>query len=338
MLQQTQVATVIDYYHRFLDRFPNVELLAAADEQVVLSYWSGLGYYRCARSLHAAAKLIVRQHGGAFPQAFEDVLDLPGVGRYTAGAITSMAYDARRPILEANTIRLYARLLGLREDPLTAASQAALWQFAEAILPKGKGSGKLNQAAMELGGLICTPLAPACASCPLQALCPTFRMGLQTQIPLAKTKPKITEEIHALAVVRQRNRVLMRRNREGDWWTGLWDFPRLRISPLSKAHQQHLLNLQAGMQQNLNSKVRERIASEFLSVLGLPCDLDGLLLKLTHGVTRYRIRLLCFEAAVPQNLAMEQLDGEWRWMRVSSKIELPLTSPASKILGKINVD
>src|SRR5687768_8168178 len=154
MLQQTQVATVIAYFERFLHRFPDVGSLAAADEQQVLRLWEGLGYYRRARQLHAAARKIVAEHGGQFPRSYEAVRGLPGIGRYTAGAILSIGLDQRLPILEANTIRVLSRLIALRDDPRTTRSQAPLWQVAEEILPAAD-CGAFNQALMELGSEIC---------------------------------------------------------------------------------------------------------------------------------------------------------------------------------------
>ena len=135
MLQQTQVATVIDYYLRFMKQFPTVKKLAAAEEADVLKLWEGLGYYRRARQLHAAAKLVVENHKGKFPETFDEVLALPGIGRYTAGAILSISKDQQLPILEGNTIRLFARLMEMKSDPKTTANQKALWEFSESLLP-----------------------------------------------------------------------------------------------------------------------------------------------------------------------------------------------------------
>ena len=166
MLQQTQVATVIDYFNRFVKRFPNIKRLAAASEADVLRLWEGLGYYRRARQLHAAAKTIVECHGGQFPTDITDVLALPGIGRYTAAAILSIAQDQRLPILEGNTIRLFARLLAMNSDPRTTENQKRLWEFSESLLPR-KQVGDFNQSLMELGSEICTPRNPNCKICPL---------------------------------------------------------------------------------------------------------------------------------------------------------------------------
>ena len=156
MLQQTQVATVIPYYVRFLQRFPDVEALAAAQEQELLRFWEGLGYYRRARQLHAAAQQILADHAGRMPTDFAAWRSLPGIGRYTAGAILSIALDQRLPILEANTVRLLARLAALEADPSSRHSQDRLWSLAESLVPPRR-CGDFNQALMELGSTVCTP-------------------------------------------------------------------------------------------------------------------------------------------------------------------------------------
>ena len=212
MLQQTQVATVCDYFARFLQAFPTVEDLAEADEEQVLRLWEGLGYYRRARQLHRAAKIIVEEHGGEFPRDIEKVRRLPGIGRYTAGAILSIAYDIPQPILEANTIRVYSRLLGYEGDPHASAGQKLLWSMAEAVIP-AKRPGRLNQALMELGREVCKSRGPLCESCPVASLCRACERGLQDRIPRPKAKPKIEEVREAAVIVRRRGRVLLDQTR-----------------------------------------------------------------------------------------------------------------------------
>src|SRR6478609_967208 len=185
MLQQTQVATVKDYFERFTRAFPDVESLAAAEESDVLRLWEGLGYYRRARQLHAAAKKVVADFDGKFPDEAEALQQVPGIGRYTAGAIASIAFDRRAPILEANTIRLLSRLVAYRGNPHSQVGQRPLWLVAEEILPQ-KRVAEFNQALMELGSLICTPNEPKCAECPLATVCAAFAAGLQSEIPPAK--------------------------------------------------------------------------------------------------------------------------------------------------------
>ena len=186
MLVQTTVTAVIPYFERFLGRFPDVGTLAAADEAEVVKAWEGLGYYRRARQLHAAARMIVHEYGGAIPPEPAAVRALPGVGRYIAGAILSFAFDQPEPIVEANSQRVLARLLAIEEDLKAAATQHRIWQAAGRLVP-AVGAGKFNQALMELGALVCTPREPACLVCPLSQLCAArgqgFRIAYRCSLP-----------------------------------------------------------------------------------------------------------------------------------------------------------
>lgn len=326
MLQQTQVATVIEYYERFLGRFPTVRSLAEASEQEVLTLWAGLGYYRRARQLHTAAKKIVQQQGDAFPATFNEVRALPGIGRYTAGAIVSFAYGQRAPILEANTLRLYSRLIGLREDPKSTSSQQLLWRFADHLLPKaGANIGKLNQALIELGSLVCTPKRPDCTVCPVKRFCTSYRGGLQAEIPRVTAPQNSTPLHHALVIIHRGQKTLMRQNPAGRWWAGLWDFPRIDLTEMGW-HQEfdraepHLM-LQVGlveqaMQQALGLELREA-TSEYLKTV-------------KHGVTRYRIALHCFRAELGPTTRLPPTHA-WQWVDLTIEPQVPLTSTAQKL-------
>lgn len=330
MLQQTQVATVIDFYYRFLERFPDVQTLAAADEQEVLKLWSGLGYYRRAKQLHAASRVICENHGAKFPTDFEDVLSLPGIGRYTAGAITSFAYDQPRPILEANTTRLFSRLMVLESDPRSAQSQQRLWDFAERLLPRGggqrasaSGPGRVNQALIELGSQICTPRLPQCDRCPLRRLCPTFRLGLQHAIPKPKPKQEFVAESHVLLILERRGCYLMRQNDRGQWWEGLWDFPRLRVDfPMPELDPNGMFR--AGLV--------PKIENRFLYDLGLDCRVSRFLRTFKHAVTKYRINLFCLTAQWRSPAPLAELQGTWKWVPKRRTAEIvPLTSTAARL-------
>lgn len=326
MLQQTQVATVIDYYHRFLAAFPTVQALAAADEQAVMAQWQGLGYYRRARQMQAAAQRVMTDFAGDFPQDLDSILSLPGIGRYTAGAIASFAYGMRAPILEANTARLFSRLTLLRESPKTSASQKMLWEFAEAILPQRGGARLLNQAVMELGSLMCTPQKPKCDQCPLQQLCPTHAAGLEHHIPIVSLKPKVTELTHVLVVIRNRRGVLMRQNLTGEWWQGLWDFPRVDIAKI-KLDNCGRYNPRAIPEKNLEF-VRQAMSETY----HLICQPTRFLQALKHSVTRFRIKLECYEASVGDGFQLD-MPGRWEW--VSAHAEVPLNASAKRLMGSV---
>lgn len=312
MLQQTQVATVASYFPRFIAAFPTIEALAAAREQQVLRLWEGLGYYRRARQLHRAAEVIVREHGGRFPQDAEAVRQLPGIGRYTAGAILSIAFDAREPIVEANTLRLLSRLLAYRGDPRTTAGQKLLWRFAEELLPR-YGSGIFNQALMELGALVCTPREPACGGCPVRGLCPTHREGLQHVVPRAKSPPRVEQVREAAVVVRRRGRVLLVERQAGERWAGLWDFPRFPFDPVDNGQQ------------------RQVLIESVAELTGVVCRPRELLTTLKHGVTRFRITLDCHVADYERAIRGNATRAKTVWVAPGDLEQYPLSVTGRKL-------
>ena len=321
MLQQTQVATVIDYYLRFMKRFPNVKKLAAADQADVLKLWEGLGYYRRARQLHAAAQVVVEKHGGRFPTDFENVLALPGIGRYTAGAILSISLDQKLPILEGNTIRLFARLLAMRDNPRSSTNQKVLWEFSESILPR-KRCGDFNQALMELGSEICTPSKPSCEQCPISNDCPTFVQGLQSQIPAAGKKMKFENLHEAVVVVRKGQgtgtRFLVRQCGPDERWSGLWDFPRYEIKSGTA-----------------NGKVQTELANQLKTQTGLNATVTPTDKRIKHAVTKYRITLDCFVADSPTG-RLKKNQTATQWLTAAELADLPMSSTGRKIVKSLN--
>jgi A/G-specific adenine glycosylase len=226
MLQQTQVERVKDFFVRFMERFPTVASLAAAREDEVLKLWEGLGYYRRARQLHAAAGRIVAAHAGSLPRSVPELRRLPGIGRYTAGAIASIAMDLPEPIVEANSRRVIARLAchaGRLDRP---GDDEPIWEIARRLVPK-KNPGRFNQALMDLGSLVCTPQRPMCGSCPVAALCAARQAGRVADIPLKAARRAVQDIRETAVVVRRGPRFLVVQRGPGEWWEGLWDFPRV---------------------------------------------------------------------------------------------------------------
>jgi len=213
MLQQTQVETALPYYERFIREFPSVEHLARADEARVLTLWSGLGYYRRARNLMAAARMIVEQHGGRIPSEYELLIELPGVGQYMAGAILSIAFNKSYPVVDGNVRRVLSRVYGwIEENP------KALWEAASRIVRQAEPR-LVNQALMELGAKVCSFKSPRCLLCPVQAYCVAFRTGMQDKIPPVKKRPA-TVHVHLFAIMHKRDdRYLMKHV------DGMWEFP-----------------------------------------------------------------------------------------------------------------
>jgi A/G-specific adenine glycosylase len=222
MLQQTQVATVIPYYQRFLRRFPDTATLAAARLDDVLGLWAGLGYYARGRNLHRAAREIVARHGGKLPRSLEGLLSLPGIGRSTAGAILALAHGARHPILDGNVKRVLARLFLVRKPP--AEASAALWELAERCTPRTRVA-EYTQAIMDLGATLCVRRRPACERCPLRGDCGARAAGLVDELPARRHRPPRNMQRTHMVFVQKGGRVLLRRRPPRGIWGGLWAPP-----------------------------------------------------------------------------------------------------------------
>jgi A/G-specific adenine glycosylase len=233
MLQQTQVATVIPYFDRFIERYPTVRALADAPRDDVLALWSGLGYYSRARNLHEAARQIVERFDGRVPDSVDDLMSLPGIGRYTAGAIASVAYDRRAPILDGNVMRVLARLFAIQDDTTDPKTRACLWELAEAVLPRER-CGDFNQALMELGATICTPGSPQCLLCPLLRVCKAQAEGLTDCIPPPRQRTAVKEIQMVVAAVAFNGELLFVQRPQKGLWGGLWELPTEPLEPGEK--------------------------------------------------------------------------------------------------------
>ncbi len=317
MLQQTQVETVKPYFNRFIAALPTIAALAAAEEQQVLRLWEGLGYYRRARQLHAAARKIVAEHGGRFPADPEAVARLPGIGRYTAGAVLSIAFDQRRPILEANTVRVFSRLLAYEGQTTSAAGQKLLWAAAAAVLPV-REVGHFNQALMELGSEVCRGRRPLCEECPVARLCEARPRGLQNDIPRPKPRPQL-ESVNEVAVLVRRGlatrapaRVLVIQWPEGRRWAGLWDFPRFAI------------------QTGKPVDVRRELIENVRRMTGVTITPGEHCKTIRHGVTRFRITLDCYEAQYDSHNGGGEGFAQ-KWVRPAELAQLPLSSTGRKL-------
>jgi A/G-specific adenine glycosylase len=326
MLQQTTVAAVIPYFERFVARFPTLEELAKAPEEEVLRLWEGLGYYRRARHLHQAARHVTSQRAGQFPKEVSQLMELPGIGRYTAGAIASFAFDRPAPILEANTLRLYCRLMGFEGDPKSSAAQRALWQFAESLLPRS-GSGRLNQALMELGSQVCTIVDPGCDRCPVARHCAALAQGKQQSIPHAAARPKITHVTELALAVERRGRYLLRKRRPDERWAGMWDFLRYPADRLA-----------VGVRHGSSGDSSAALARLVHEETGMQVVVGDLLTEICHSVTRYRITLKCYAAVwrsgqvrVSSHAVSRGKAEQLRWLAPEDFGELPLSTSARRL-------
>jgi A/G-specific adenine glycosylase len=227
MLQQTQVATVIPYYERFLARFPDVATLAAADVDEVMRLWSGLGYYSRARNLHRAAQVVVAEHGGAFPRTPDAIATLPGIGRSTAAAIAAFAFGARAAILDGNVKRVLARHFAVAGYPGERAIEQSLWALAESLLPAHASIERYTQGLMDLGATLCRLRAPDCARCPVRASCRAFALARVADYPAPRPRKTLPHRTTRMLVLRDGDDVLLERRPPSGIWGGLWCFPEL---------------------------------------------------------------------------------------------------------------
>ena len=280
MLQQTQVTTVLPYFSRWMTTLPTIESVAEASEETILKLWEGLGYYSRAQNIRKAAQRILEEHQGEFPGDFEKILALPGIGRYTAGAIASVAFNQDKPVVDGNVERVICRLMNFRENPKSAAMRKTLWHLAESWIPRGQARF-FNQALMELGALICLPQSPACLVCPAQAFCHALQAGSPEQVPAKAQRRPLQSITTVLAVIQKEERFLIRKRPAEGLMAGLWEFPNIP------------LNGKRDMQQTLIDGMREQ------HQVGI--SIERRLSTIKHGYTSFKVTLHCFLCACEDN-------------------------------------
>ncbi len=311
MLQQTQVKTVIPFWERWLRELPDIAALAAAPPEKIHKLWEGLGYYTRVRNMQKAAQQILATHAGKFPRDFDAVLALPGIGRYTAGAICSIAFNQPTPLLDGNVIRVLTRIFGISKNPKEKSTNAQLWQLAEELVTRAKqieprsprptpNASHLNQSLMELGALICTPRIPQCEVCPVKKLCVARRDGLVDQLPNLDKRAAATARHFVAFIVERDGKFLVRQRPAGVVNAHLWEFPNEEI---------------AAPTNSLEFRVPERTKT---------------LCTIHHSITRYRITLAAYRA---ETLPRKKPAGIWR--TPAELDQLAFTSAHRKILAKL---
>ncbi len=317
MLQQTRVETAIPFYCRFLERFPRIEDLAGADLDEVLTLWSGLGYYRRARSLHEGAKIVLERHGGRFPLAVEEALEVPGVGPYTAGAILSIAHNLPEPVVDGNVERVLTRLFQISGNPKTGPIAKMLRGIARESIPKGRAAD-FNQALMELGATVCTALQPGCGKCPLAAICLAREHSVVDRYPTPAPRPvTVNVSLHA-AVVRNQDEYLIERVTQGPCLRGLWLFPLARGEAEANKPSVSLL---------------ERLRQ----CLGVSPRFTGPLGRVRHSITfrRIQIEIFCFELRGSKGKSSSE-HLKWARLDLLGK-SVPVSSVALKMARLLEV-
>lgn len=300
MLQQTQVQTVIPYYEKWTKRFPDVASLAGAAETEIMKYWAGLGYYRRARMLHKTAKQLVEIQGkkAVLPSTAEELLKLHGIGRYTAGAIASIAYDEKAPILDGNVIRILTRIFAVKDDIARPKTIQKLWEISESLLPD-KNTGDFNQSMMELGATVCSPQNPKCGICPVQKDCAAYASKSQEMFPVKSNREKMEKIKTAAFILRNGGKVLLEKQPAEGRWGGLWMFP--------------------------YGKSKKAVAKRFKIKAGKKA------LTVSHGFTRYQVSLEVFETPAG-NVVCEK---DQRWFEIEKLAGIPLPAPHKKIAAHL---
>jgi A/G-specific adenine glycosylase len=320
MLQQTQVKTVIDYYQRFMQRFPDVSALADADQETVLAYWAGLGYYARGRNLHKAAQTVVKEWGGEFPQTLTEMMALPGIGRSTASAILAISHQQRLPILDGNVKRVLARYDGLQTWPGERATEKALWLRADALMQTDR-PGDYTQAIMDLGATVCTRQRPVCEQCPFKSDCVAFQTDQTATLP--KRKPKKTKPVrHAIVWLWHQadsDWIWLERRPEQGIWGGLWSLPETRFDLPEGEIDPH--------------KTRQNLIK--IKVESLPVATGDLIEWTTFQHTFSHYHLMMTPVSLPLSHAPQ---GEGQWVKVTQALSRGLPAPIQKVITQWEVN
>ncbi|MFH2104196.1 MAG: A/G-specific adenine glycosylase [Chloroflexota bacterium] len=303
MLQQTRVDTVIPYYHRWMERFPDLQALAEASEQDVLSIWEGLGYYRRARNLHRAANIILKQYDGVIPNDLRSLQKLPGIGRYTAAAIASIAFAQDTAALDSNIRRVLARLFNVEQPADSSVGETALWSLAENHLPAGR-AGDFNQALMDLGATICLPRKPVCPSCPVRTLCEARALGVQEERPVYKPKATVPHLVVTAAIICRSDRILLARRPPNGLLGGMWEFPGGKVEP----------------GETLEAALKREIQEE----LDAGIDVSTQIGVFRHAYTHFRITLHAFLCGLSQGEPKPIEADELAWVAVPDLMNYPM--------------
>jgi len=293
MLQQTQVATATDYYHRFVRRFPDVHTLAAASLDDVMKAWENLGYYSRARNLHRAARIIVDRFGGVLPEETEDLLQLPGVGPYISGAVSSIAFGKRVPVVDGNVQRVFTRIFHITDTVTQTATQKRLWLAARDMLPRS-GAGDFNQALMELGAMICLPSKPLCPECPVRDMCEANRLSIQEALPVKPPGKSVPHHDVVACIIWKGDRFLITLRPPSGLLGGLWEFPGGKVNP-----RETLVSA-------LQREIREELAIDIRNIRQL--------VSVRHAYTHFRITLHLFQSRYHGGKIILNGPDAFRWI------------------------
>ncbi len=315
MLQQTRVDQATPYFKRFMQRFPSLKSLAAASQEDVLKMWEGLGYYSRARNLHKAARIIATDYKGRFPNVYEDILRLPGIGTYTAAAIGSLAFNMDLAVLDGNVIRVLSRLFAYTKDTRSTAAKNELQQLADELLVVGK-AGNYNEAMMELGATVCSPKSPQCDRCPLATVCLGFQSGRPMDYPVKSPKKKVPHIVVGAAVVANRKgEVLIAQRRDKDMLGGLWEFP--------------------GGKQETGETIQQCIVRELREELGINIVVGEFLITVNHAYSHFTMDMHTYAARIESGRPRPLHCQDYRWVPISGLREFPYSKADLTIISEL---
>jgi A/G-specific adenine glycosylase len=317
MLQQTQVRQVEPYYLRFINLFPNVRVLAEASLEKVLKAWEGMGYYSRARHLHQAAQMIIQHYDEEVPAQLEALLQLPGIGRSTAGAILSLAFNQPLPVLDGNIRRVLSRFFCLNGGPGKDPAGNTLWETAAALLPS-RNPGMFNEALMELGALTCSPKKPACPDCPLKKACGAYESGEPERFPAKKPAKAIPHYDVAAAVIKNRGKMLITQRPEKGLLGGLWEFP--------------------GGKKEAGESLEECLKREIREELGIEIRVEEKFIAVRHAYSHFRITLHCFFCRKVKGRLRALEVQDFRWVRPDELDRFPFPRADQKVIEFLKKD
>lgn len=303
MLQQTRVETVIPYFQRWMKAFPTLQHLAAASEQQVLNLWEGLGYYSRVRSMLKAARLVVEKYDGILPSSAADLMHLPGIGRYTAAAISSIAFGANEAVLDGNVKRVLARVLHYSDMVNTSEGEKKLWRLADYLLPDN-AAGDYNQALMDLGATLCTPKNPTCEKCPVSILCCAYKLGSQDLYPVMREKQPVPHITVCAAIIQRNGLVLIARRPSKGLLGGLWEFPGGKVEQGES------------LQEALTREIREELGAEI--------SVEQNFGEYHHAYTHFKVTLHAWLSILTGDDPTALEASEIRWVEVGELTEYPM--------------
>ncbi len=303
MAQQTRLETVIPYFHRWIEKFPSIEKLANGTDQEVLNLWEGLGYYSRGRNLHKAAKMVEKDFSGKLPEDIKSLRTLPGIGPYTAGAIASLAFGRDEPVVDGNVKRVISRVFNVSEEVNTPRGEKLIWKIAKENLPSGK-AGDYNQGLMDLGATICLPRNPTCNSCPISKYCEANRLGLQTELPRKKQRPRSPHYMVTAAVIRRDEKYLIAQRPPGGLLAGLWEFP--------------------GGKQEEGESLEESLVREIEEELAVGIEVGHEIGVYKHAYTHFKVTLHAFQCELLKGEPIAVEASEINWVKLAELDDYPM--------------